>query len=49
MNQLFRGIANWYHKTVYCDKLGHSYVELKGANKKRCVTCGDEFECILKK
>jgi len=49
MNKIFRGIANWYHKTAYCGKSGHTYVELKGTNKKRCTTCGDEFERLVTK
>jgi len=43
MKQIFTGIANWYYKTFYCGKLGHFYAELIGTNKRRCVTCGDEY------
>jgi hypothetical protein len=40
------GIVNWYYKTFYCGKFGHLYAEIIDTDKKRCITCGDEYKFI---
>lgn len=49
MKRIYTDIVNWYYKTFYCGKFGHLYAEITGKDKKRCITCGDEYVRALMK